>query len=419
VSLRPQQESGRDWLAARRRAYLADAPRVGKTRTFLAAAQVLGRTPVIVCPGLVRTHWRREAAALGMELPYLFSYEALVRGGYGLMRDVLRGVKGPVPDLFIADEVHYCKHAESQRTDMVLGRDGWLRRFEWAWVGSGTPMPRHPGEMWTTLAALDYESLRGHGLCSSRDWSERFLITRSRWNPFAGRMDEKVVGIKNEHILHDVLGDVFLRRTLEGPPLDVQVLTLDGEEGTLTDAATAAYIQTAIDAGTLVDIAEERYVATMRRRVGELKAPAVVAYVREILEREPQAQVALFAAHRDTLAVLRQGIDAVVESVYIDGDTPERKRQAALDDFQRGSARVFIGQSKVCETGITLSAADYALIVEPDWVAGNNVQVASRVIDSVGGRPRVVQMVALANTLDEAIVRGHHREMSIALKVNL
>lgn len=66
LPLYPYQRDGALAVAAGRR-LLADAPGVGKTRTALAAAGVLGsRRTLVVCPPVVVTHWTREALEAGL-----------------------------------------------------------------------------------------------------------------------------------------------------------------------------------------------------------------------------------------------------------------------------------------------------------------------------------------------------------------
>ena len=53
LTLRPYQEVGRDFLAARRHALLADEMRVGKTpQAILAAEKVGAQRTLVVCPAI-------------------------------------------------------------------------------------------------------------------------------------------------------------------------------------------------------------------------------------------------------------------------------------------------------------------------------------------------------------------------------
>lgn len=411
--LREHQRAGAQWLAQHPKGYLADAPRVGKTRTFLAGlAEAGAERPLIVCPAIVRTHWQREAAALGLGDPTVLSYDACVRGGPEYLAKLVRS-----HDALGLDEAHYLKHAEAKRTQLLLGKGGLARQFARVHPLSGTPMPRHPGEMWTVLSALYPEVVLARGFRTQEQFLEHFTVRVPQRVRVGNRWVDKmkVVGVKNMADLREMLAPVFLRRTLEDvstdvPALDWQVLPLDESHKRFTDPATAQKVEEALAAGNLEAIAGDPYVARMRRRLGELKAVAMVELVKDALENGEE-QVVLLAHHREVLETLRAGLLDYGVS-YIDGDVPDRHRALEIDWFQQGDHRVFIGQTIACQTGITLSAARVCYLVEPDWTAVVNEQAGNRIMDTASaGVKRVVQMVALAGTLDEAIVRQNQREV--------
>ena len=73
--------------------------------------------------------------------------------------------------------------------------------------------------------------------------------------------------------------------------------------------------------------------------------------------------------------------------------------------------RVFLGQNIACMMGIDLSAASTILSVEPDWVATNNDQLGHRILGPKQQSTHVVaQMISLAGTIDDSIVRQNARE---------
>ena len=100
--LRPSQETGASWLAARRRGYLADLPGFGKTPQLIIAANRVGvEHPLVICPAIARDMWSRQWQRWGLPsvTPQVLSYDALVR---------LEGAVQPLgPDLVamaVADE---------------------------------------------------------------------------------------------------------------------------------------------------------------------------------------------------------------------------------------------------------------------------------------------------------------------------
>lgn len=412
------QDAGAAWLADRARGYLGDTPGLGKTRTVIAAQMRAGvERPLVVCPAIVRTHWAREFDAMGWQgpTPFVMSYDEITRGGNDLMKRVL-----PEIDALVLDEAHYLKHGASKRTQMLLGKDGYARRIPQVYLASGTPMPRNPAELWTVIASLFPESAVKRGLTTHDDFVKRYCVTRGSY--VRGQWREKVIGVKHESLdeLREMLGEFMLRRTLDEVGLDVpridwQVTRLDGDATTVdfVEPERVWDMQRAVKAETLADIADDPHVARMRRRLGELKAPLVVEMLRSQLGADPNMRVAVFAHHRSVLDILLEGLLPYGVS-YIDGDTTAALRNDAISQFQHGHTRVFLGQNIACATGMDglQHATNRAVLVEPDWTADVNYQLGHRVarIGATYTGRAVVQMIALADTLDEAIIAQNARE---------
>src|ERR1035437_3779797 len=169
------QRVGAEWLQARSRAYLGDRPRVGKTLTLATAAkEVRAKHVMVVCPAIVRTHWRETFGATNYAGKLsVCSYSAIVNGGEAMRQ----GLLGPgAPDVLILDEAHALKTMTSQRTRLVLGREGYARRIPIVWAASGTPVPRHPGEMYAILSTMFPRVLAARGIRCSANFESRFLV---------------------------------------------------------------------------------------------------------------------------------------------------------------------------------------------------------------------------------------------------
>jgi SWI/SNF-related matrix-associated actin-dependent regulator 1 of chromatin subfamily A len=167
--------------------------------------------------------------------------------------------------------------------------------------------------------------------------------------------------------------------------------------------------QEAEKAGALT-LMQSESTSRYRRLVGEAKAPAVVKHLYDEL-KETDQKVVVFAYHKNVLGKLALGLYEFGVA-YVDGDTSQAARDKAIRDFQTDpKVRVFVGQITACQAGITLTAAQRVVIVEPDWTANVNVQAAQRVA-RIGQTAEhcIAQLVSLAGTLDDAIVRVNLRE---------
>lgn len=401
ITLRAHQESGAAWLAERARRYLGDRPGVGKTYTLLRALQLVGaKQPIIVAPAIGRTHWRRASKLMDVNAR-VFSHDEVALGK----------LEGEIiPDALVIDEAHAYRTASAKRTKYLLGRSGLARRVPYVWPASGTPMWKHPGNLWTIIASLFPEEAHRIGIRTSGDWMHRFTTgyVHPKWG-------WRTTGVKNVNELREVLSRIMIQRTLDDvgedvPPIDWQLLPIDGQyPAYLSDKDRDP------DGGIDLDERDPE-LATMRRELGEIKAPIVAKMLAEELD-ESNDKIVVFAHHRSVLNHLATALDRFGVS-YIDGDTSDAERATAVDRFQTDPNRlVFLGQTHASKEVITLTSASRAVQVEPDWTANVNVQAAHR-LRRIGQKRHVAfQMVSLEGSIDQRIVRQNLREAKMEAEV--
>jgi hypothetical protein len=324
-------------------------------------------------------------------------------------------------DSVVVDEWTRVKHVTSQRAQLVAGNNGYIRRVAHAIALSGSKV-RHAGEYFTILCAMAPELLAVHGLTTREQFMERFTVRRWVWAN--GERREKVVGQQNVAELQRLLDAVQIKRDLRDVGLDVprvwwQPWRIDGGAFEPTgdgDQEAIAEVTKLLSHNTwdesLADIANEPHIARMRRKLGELKAPVVVRELREQL-KDTDEKIVVFAHHRSVLQALDTGLADFGVS-YIDGDCNDLQRAGAVERFQHGANRVFVGQNIACQFSLTLTAAQRVILVEPDWTADTNYQLGQRIARIGSTADRCIgQLVVLAGTLDEAITRQCERELKM------
>lgn len=410
------QWDGAAWLSARRRGILGDQQGLGKTLTAAMAADRVSRDtpPVVICPAIARSHWQRTFESIGRDA-FIHSYDRVTAGGFALLREVLNCYR---PNTLIVDEFHYCKHAGSQRAQMVFGRNGWARRFEHVYPLSGTPIPRHPGEFATTFLPMFPEVALEHGLRTVRDVFDRFTVGRMQ-PARMGKWALKIVGQQNMLEFREILAKVMLQRTLDDTGLDVpkvfwQAWAIDALQ---SEPEVPAELRARLAQGeSIEELLTDTHVARYRRGVGELKAPIVARVLSDELAENPEQKVVVMAHHLSVLDLLQHGLRQH-GVVRIDGGVVgDEKREALRRRFQDDpEVRVFLGQNIACHASLTLTAADRIILVEPDWTAYINDQIAHRVA-RIGSRFKrcIAQMVCLAGTIDEAVIGQNLRETRMA-----
>ncbi len=382
---RPYQLEGRDFLAARRCALLADEMRVGKTpQAILAAHKAGAKSVAVICPAIARLHWQREFHKWwpGDRQPRLWaaSYqEATTRWQQGL--------RGTV-DLLIPDECHFAKNPEALRTKMVYGKDGFAWGAGATWALSGTPAPKHAGELWPMLKAFGVVGM------TYDDFVRRYCT----YSEFLGR----VTGTKVEHIpeLKALLAKIMLRRTRKQvapdmPDIDYEFLEVD---------IKADYdVPAGVDADWLEQHAS--YDSEDRQAVAMAKVEPLVEEIVFAIENGLLRQTVVFGWHT---APLLAGINVMLRergiSVgVITGQTSPRARELVQEQFRNGELQVVAANILAAGTAIDLSAASHGYFLELDWTSGNNVQAANRLISMDKDEKVTFDVLTAPGTTDDRV----------------
>jgi len=405
-SLRAYQEEGVEDLLKKLRiwhgALLADAPGLGKTAQAIMVANRLASehhymgggefNVLVVCPASLRLNWLREIRTWTWQNA---GFEILTYG------EVVRNKQScPSYSLIVFDEAHYLKNPDAKRTKAGLALVSFYKLYL-----TGTPVVNRPMEMYPILHSL--------GLKMNRtDYGVRYCGGKLISVPIRGGHGKRRAwdfsGASNTEELNKVLRQsVMVRRTKEEvlkelPRKVRQVLSMDFKSGEsrefrdrFSSLSLAADIIQAAGKIPFTELARERY------NVAMAKLPYVLDFINDLLEEEEK--VVVFAHHRDV-------IDAIVKAgegrVSLVGGMTEKQKDAAVQAFQNGPARVFVGQIVAAGVGLTLTAARTVVFAELDWVPGNVIQAEDR-LHRIGQKDtvRVFHIVA-EGSIDARIVRA-------------
>lgn len=420
-TLSPYQEEGVQFLAQRNFALLADDMGLGKTAQLISAADYIGAQNILViCPAVARINWQREFSEFSIysrnfkvctTLSDEITDHCIVSYDYATENfELLKGIPW---DLVICDESHFIKEPEAKRTVRIYGKNGIIRVADRLWCSSGTPAPNHAGELWPLLYTFGKTAL------SHEDFIHRFCKTRPTF--YGGKRGIKIDGTKAEAFpeIKSMLSTVMLRRLKkdvlkELPPVSFETVYVEGtslpetiafdlsiikrEEGYLVEAMAIA--------GDQLSFVLERIgssVSVLRRYVGLQKVKSVAEMVKRELSDNAYEKIVIFAVHTDVIAHLKSELSDF-GAVVINGKTPQKDRQDAIDSFQNDKAtRVFIGNIKAAGTAITLTAAHQVLFVEKTWSPGEIAQAIDRVNRRGQTLPVTVRSAVLADSLDEKV----------------
>lgn len=413
AELKPYQLDAALFLAARKRALLADDMGVGKSAATVRACDQIGAQRILVLvPASGRRNWLAEFAKFSdRERPgcaimhgkidnlpagiVVCSYDLLTRVN---ARKALLAIEW---DVLVLDECHYLKQRTAKRTKAVYGRrsdagEGSLAAVaKRMWCLSGTPAPNNVSELWTHLHAA--------GLYA-KTWYE---FVGEFCTGFESDYGFRITGTKNADRLKAILAPWVLRRTkddvmagelppvtfesvyLEPGPVDIGLHFMGWLEGqSVADFHAEMERQNAalkdIMLGARGDVPPGLITlmsgtAQLRRYVGLSIVQAYIDRVRIELAAGEIDKLVVFAHHAAVIEAIRAGL-AEFNPVTLHGATPPEKRERNIAKFQTNpKCRVFVGNLVAAGTAITLHAACRLDFVEMSWVPGENKQAAMRI----------------------------------------
>jgi SWI/SNF-related matrix-associated actin-dependent regulator 1 of chromatin subfamily A len=417
----PYQRAAIAYARGKRHVLFADEMGLGKTVEALAVinADPSIKTVLVICPASLRINWRRESdkwlvRRADIELVIL-NYDVLRKN-----REMLRAREW---DIIILDECHYLKNPKAIRTAEVFGK--WDKNPDKALAPipakrmvflTGTPILNRPVEMWPLLKYA--------GVFKS--W--KYYVTRY----CAGHQNGygwDVSGSSNLPELQETLRRELMIRRLkkdvltELPPKRRQVVELAPNGGQAAvdeeNRAYAAYEDRLSELKAEVELSKASdnpadyehavsrlrdetraaftEISRLRHQTALAKAPQVVDFVRDQLETSDK--IILFAHHLDVIDKYMTEL-AEFNPVKLTGEMNAEDRDASVQAFQNGAARIFIGSIHAAGVGLTLTAASHVIFAELDWVPGNVTQAEDRA-HRIGQTDTVlVQHLVLDGSLD-------------------
>ena len=450
--LAPYQKADLEYGLKRTRFLCADEPGLGKTPIAIAYANELrAQRILVVCPASIRLQWAQrilQFSTMGVSydvpnpqvvvvasarngLPedaawYLVSYDLAAKEG------ILNALRKISFDLGIFDEVHYAKSIAARRSRALFGggndplyaealADSCTRV-----VGlSGTPMPNRPREIYNIARHFNFQSI---------DWlsEDRFNY---RYNPITELMVQKKSGqrvlINSEHSgrhaeLQNRLRAHFMSRHLKRDVLTQLKLPeydlIRVEETSAVKAALKAESLLGIDLDHLEGETAEvlGHITTARRLMGEAIAPQAAKWL-EMLHDGGEDKLVLFYWFIENGTIVYNELGKALARrgksiVRVDGHTSATEKAALVSQFITDpNCAVMMGNVLTLGTGTDglQKVCNHCLIMEPEWVPGNNVQCVDR-LDRWGQRSTVQADIFVApNSIAERVLDSALRKARV------
>ena len=437
--LRPYQKEGFAWLARLDQwgvgACLSDDMGLGKTvQTLAMIIYKAERGPsLVVAPTSVCYNWEEEINRFTPDLKPIFlggykdrkqivkklqPFDVLICS-YGLIQrdDVVTLLKKQQWNIIVLDEAQHIKNPRTKRARAVNAL-----KADFKIVTTGTPIENNLTDLWSIFRFIN------PGLLGSlKNFNTKFATPIEKYN------DEIAA-----NALKKLIQPFILRRTkaqvLKDLPPRTEI-TLKVELSEKERAFYEALRQEALSEINNMKGALEQnrmHIFAMLTRLRracchpklitpELDIPSSkLATLNELLDelRANNHRVLIFSQFTGHLQLIRQMLQKKeITYQYLDGSTPSRKRQQAVEDFQAGQGDVFLISLKAGGTGLNLTAADYVIHMDPWWNPAVEDQASDRAHRIGQDKPVTIYRLVARDTIEEKIVELHSQKKDLAEKL--
>lgn len=445
AELRGYQLEGFRWLCRQGEwgagCCLADDMGLGKTVQVLAL--LLWRAKrgpaLVVAPLSVCSTWREEAGRFAPSLRFITLSEedqgaredTIAKLGpndvlvcsYGLMVREVELLASRTFDAVILDEAQAIKNDRSQRAQAACRLRATVRI-----VATGTPIENRLSELWSQFQFLNpgllgtakhFTAVYARPIELDRDPSALESLRR-RIRPFILRRTKT-------EVLSELPPRTEIVRRIEAPAAEAdlyealrrgavaQLTATQPRKGTDGASAKAPDLRFAILAALtkLRRACCHPALASPGCNLPGAKFEAFAQLARELADAGHR--VLVFSQFVDVLTIARKVLtDTKLSYQYLDGSTPAKAREERVRDFQRGVGDVFLISTKAGGQGLTLTAADYVIHLDPWWNPAVEDQASDRAHRIGQTRPVTVYRLVMANTIEESILELHTRKRDLA-----
>lgn len=433
AELRNYQLEGYQWLARLAHwgvgACLADDMGLGKTVQALAiiVARASQAPTLVVAPATVTRNWVIEAERFAPTLkPVLFGgkdreltlknlqpYD-LVICSYGLLQQETDFFSETTFATIVLDEAQYIKNMNTKRSKAAMAL-----KADFKIITTGTPIENHLGELWNLFRFIN------QGLLGSLDkFNERFAI------PIEKNFDKE-----KRRQLQKLIQPFILRRrksqVLDELPSKTEItltVEMSDDEMALYEALRMNAVQKITNVQgnendkrfqILAEIMKLRRMCCNARLVmpdtslESSKLNLLSEIIDELLENGHKALIfSQFVGHLEIIKehIIKKGI----KYQYLDGSTPLKQRQDAINAFQGGEGDIFLISLKAGGVGLNLTAADYVIHMDPWWNPAVEDQASDRAHRIGQQRPVTIYRLVTKGTIEDKIVALHQNKRDLA-----
>lgn len=389
---------------------LLDAPGLGKTLQIIYLAEELKKREgiqhcLIICGiNTLKTNWEKEIKKHSSLSCTILGKTVNSKGNvsYGSVADRLSQLQKPINEFFVitnietlrddkvlkqllngknkfdmivVDEIHTCKSNTSQQGKHLLK----LNKAKYMVGLTGTLLLNNPLDCYVPLNWLGIEK-------------SCYTNFRYQYCSYGGDFGNEFIGYKNVDILKDMISECSLRRTKD--LLDLPEKTVIDEYLDMSDRQAKFYSnikQGIVDEVDKVKLKTGNLLAMISRLRQATACPSILSSENipsvkmdrccELIEEITSNghKVVVFSTFKQTINELYERLKDY-NPLLCHGDVNDDIISQNIDKFQESPEnKVMLCTWQKMGTGVTLTAASYAIFIDEPWTSGQKEQTEDRV----------------------------------------
>ena len=327
---------------------------------------------------------------------------------------------------FILDESTSIKSPKAKRTKALL-KLSTLAKYKR--ILTGFPVTQSPMDLWAQCHFLDKTLL---GECGDNFFQFQYRYAVMKKRTFGVHSFNQIVGYRNLDQLSEML-KVFSSRIMKHECLDLPDKLFIQRNVSMTPEQKRIY--TEIKEFALAALDEDRFMTAPNAMTQLLRLQQILSghtktddgslveipdnRLAELLNclQEVEGKVIIWSRFRYDIKRITEALSKAygeLSTVTYFGDTTDEERTKAIERFQDGDARFFVGNPQTGGYGITLTAANTVVYFANSFDLAVRMQSEDRA-HRIGQKNKVTYIDLIAEgTIDEKIVKALRNKMDIA-----
>lgn len=301
-------------------------------------------------------------------------------------------------DLILFDECHKAKSVSSQQSKGLQKLDA-----KYKVAMTGTLLTNNPIDAYVPLKWLGIEN------STATNFKYYYCV-------FGGYFGNEIIGYKNTEVLKDQLSKCSLRRTkdlLDLPPKTViqEYVTMDTKQldfyNNIVDGIVTQVDKVHLNPANILSLTTRLRQATASpwvlssEDIPSAKVDRAKDLVEEIVENGDK--VIIFSVFKDPLNKLYNELTKY-NPVLVTGDIQDSQVEINKKIFQENSeCKLMLATTQKAGTGLTLTAASYAIFLDTPWTAAETTQCEDRIHRIGSSKPVFIYRLITKDTIDEKV----------------